>query len=94
VSILVVHHRVADYDAWKPVFDAHRPLRERHGATRHWIYQAPDDRNDVVVAVQFPSPDAARAFMSDPSLGEAMNRAGVQGTPTVHLRVEVEEMTY
>jgi hypothetical protein len=94
MAILVMHHRVRDFGAWKPVFDDHRQLREQHGATRHWVYQAPDDPNDVVVAVQFPSPAAAKSFASDPSLHEAMNQAGVEGTPTTHLRVEVEDVSY
>jgi hypothetical protein len=94
VTILVVHHRVRDYASWKPVFDDHQSVRASHGASRHWVYQAPDDPNDVVVAVEFPSPDAARGFMDDPSLAPAMQRAGVEGQPTVHMRVEVEDRTY
>ena len=28
---LVVHHRVRDYDVWKPVFDEHEGVRVSHG---------------------------------------------------------------
>lgn len=94
MAILVVHHRVRDYDSWKPVFDDHQSVRASHGAIRHWVYQAPDDPNDVVVAVEFPSPEAAKGFMADPSLRPAMERAGVQGEPTAHMRVEVESKDY
>jgi hypothetical protein len=94
MTILVVHHRVRDFDAWKPIFDEHESARRMHGASRHWVYQTADDPNDVVVAVEFPSPDRAQEFLDDPSLQEAMNRAGVEGTPHVHLRNEVEALTY
>jgi hypothetical protein len=94
VTILVVHHRVRDFDAWKPAFDAHQEVRAQHGGTAHWVYQAPDDRNDVVVAIQMPSPEAAAAFMGDPSVGEAMREAGVEGPPTVHVWQEVEARWY
>jgi hypothetical protein len=94
MPILVVHHRVRDFAAWKPVFDAHQVVREQHGATRHWVYQAVDDPNDVTVAVEFPTADDANAFAAEPSLAEANRRAGVEGQPGVHLRTEVESLTY
>lgn len=94
MAILVVQHRVRDFDAWKPVFDDHEKARRRHGAVRHWIYRDPNDPNDVVVAVEFPGPDAAREFLEDPSLAEAMSRAGVEGEPHVHIREQVEMMEY
>ena len=94
MTILVVHHRVRDFDAWKPHFDAHQDVRASHGATAHWVYQAPGDANDVVVALQMPSAEAAQAFMGDPSLPEVMREAGVEGPPTVHVWQEVEARTY
>jgi hypothetical protein len=94
VTILVVHHRVRDFDAWKPVFDEHEEIRRKHGATRHWLYHAPGDGNDVVVALQMPSPEAAQSFMGDPSLADAMREAGVEGRPTIHVWQEVEDRTY
>lgn len=92
--ILLVQHRVRDYDAWKRVFDEHGPVRKRHGATRHWVLRSQDNPNETVVAVQFPSPAVAQAFGADPSLREAMERAGVQGEPTIRMLEEVEEVAY
>ena len=92
--ILVVHHRVRDYAAWKPIFDEHQTTRVAHGAKRHWVYRAPDDPNDLVVAVEFGSPAGAEGFLADPSLHEAMARAGVEGQPHVHMRVELEAVEY
>jgi hypothetical protein len=92
--ILVVHHRVRDYTAWKAVFDENGAGRAAHGARRHWVYRAPDDHNDLVVAIEFGSRDQAEGFLADPSLREAMAQAGVEGTPGVHLREEVETVAY
>jgi len=94
MPILVVHHAVRDYDAWKPAFDEHKQVRTAHGATRHWLYRSPDDPNDLVVAIEFPSDEAAQGFLADPSLKEAMERAGVTGAPHVHLREEIEAVEY
>ena len=94
MAILVVQHRVRDFDAWKPVFDEHEEVRRRHGAVRHWLYRDANDPSDVVVAVEFPGAEAARAFLDDPSLAEAMSRGGVEGKPHVHVREEFEMMEY
>jgi hypothetical protein len=81
MTVLVVQHKVRDFDAWKPVFDEDESRRREHGAQRHWLYRTVEDPNDVVVAVEFPSVDAARSFTQDPGLREAMQRGGVEGEP-------------
>ena len=78
---MVVHHPVRAYDAWKPVFDEHEPVRRAHGEVEHRIYRFPDAPDSVVIHNDFASLDAARRFMADPSLPEAMARAGVIGQP-------------
>jgi len=93
-TVLVVHHRVRDYDAWKPVFDEHAEVRKQHGAVRHWLYRTAGDPNDVVVAMEFGSQEQANEFLADPSLREAMERAGVEGEPDIHVREEIEEVRY
>ena len=94
MSVLVVHHRVRDYDAWKPAFDEHEASRREHGAVRHWVYRTVGDPSDVVVALEFRSEKDAREFVEDPSLREAMDRAGVEGEPDVHFREQVEALEY
>ena len=83
MTILVVKHRVADFDQWKPVFDMHGENRKQHGCRRHWVYRGVEDPNELVVSTEWPSHEAARAFLSDPSLADAMQRGGVTGQPEV-----------
>ena len=94
MTVLVVQHKVRDFAVWKPVFDEDESRRRAHGAQRHWLYRTVEDPNDVVVAVEFPSPDAAKSFMQDRGLRDAMQRGGVEGEPHVHLRDEVEAVDY
>ncbi|MDX6646089.1 MAG: hypothetical protein QOK40_1816, partial [Miltoncostaeaceae bacterium] len=49
---------------------------------------------DLVVATEFGSREQAEAFLADPSLREAMGRAGIEGEPHVHMREEIEAVTY
>jgi hypothetical protein len=37
----VVTHPVADFDAWKPIFDAHRGAREKAGIYAHCLNRGP-----------------------------------------------------
>ena len=92
--ILVVHHRVADFDAWKQVFDEHEPVRRGHGETEHRVYRELNDPNRVVVHNDFPSREAAQAFLDDPSLREVMARAGVEGEPGISLIELAERKEY
>jgi hypothetical protein len=78
---LVVHHGVRDYDGWKPVFDEHEGVRRSHGEVEHRIYRILTDMNFVAIHNDFPTVEAARGFMADPSLQEAMGRGGVEGEP-------------
>jgi quinol monooxygenase YgiN len=92
--ILVVHHRVADFDAWKQVFDEHEAVRRSHGEFEHRVYRDIHDPNRVIVHNDFPSEEAARSFMEDPSLKDAMERAGVEGEPGMSLIEAVERKEY
>jgi quinol monooxygenase YgiN len=91
---LVVHHRVKDYDAWMAVFDEHEPTRRAHGEIEHRVYRDMHDPNRVVVHNDFPSEDDARGFMEDPSLKEAMERAGVEGEPGISFIERAERKVY
>ena len=92
--IIMVQHHVRDYDAWKKVFDEHRAVREKHGATGHLVYRGAEDRNAVTILNHFPSRQRAESFAADPSLKEAMERAGVDGVPTITFLEEAEGLDY
>ena len=95
MALLIVHHRVQDFDRWKTVFDEHGTNRKEHGCSRHWVYRSVEDPNDVVISTEWPSDEAARSFVADPSLREAMERAGVVGQPAMMwIGDEVESKEY
>jgi len=91
---VIVQHRVRDYDAWKPAFEEHGSVRQRHGATGHRLYRDLDDPNNVTVINEFPTREQSEAFASDPSLREAMERGGVIGEPHITWAEEVEIVDY
>ena len=80
---LFVRHNVADYAAWRKVYDEFDPRRRELGVTSHGVYQADGNPNDVTVYHEFDSMDKAKSFVSSSDLKDAMSRAGVQGAPDV-----------
>ncbi len=91
MTTLAVRHTVQDYDTWKGAFDAHEAVRRGHGATGHRVLR---DGQDVLVLIDFASPEQAGAFKADPSLKEAMANAGVSGAPDISVREETEGLRY
>jgi heme-degrading monooxygenase HmoA len=92
--IIIVQHKVRDYDTWKSAFDEHGDVRRRHGATGHELYQGLDDPNEVTVVNHFPSRQQAEAFAADPSLKQAMEQGGVTSEPRITWAQETEAVDY
>ena len=91
---MAVHHRVRDYEAWKRVFDEHEDVRRSHGQLEHRIYHPLGDSLQLVVHNDFPTVQAADSFGADPSLPEAMQRAGVEGEPGINMATLAERKSY
>jgi quinol monooxygenase YgiN len=91
---VIVRHRVSDYGAWKPVFDEHGEVRRRHGATGHQLFRVSGDENELVILNVFRDAAGAQAFIADPSLPAAMQRAGVVGEPDIRVAELAESADY
>ena len=91
---VVVSHHVSDYDKWYQVFTEHGEVRRSHGATGHRLYHSLDDAGAVTIVNEFPDEASARAFLADPSLRDAMARAGVDSEPLVRVCQTEEVVTY
>jgi quinol monooxygenase YgiN len=76
-TIALVRHRVADFDAWKEVYDGFAPTQAEHGVHAHQVLRSIENPNDVIVTHTFDSREAAQAFFATPELKKAMSQAGV-----------------
>jgi hypothetical protein len=83
MTTLFVRHRVKDFASWRRTYDDVEPMRKRAGVLGHAVFQAEGDGNDVTVTHDFPTADAAQAFVGSTELREAMTRSGVDGPPTI-----------
>jgi hypothetical protein len=82
---LFVRHRVADYDAWRKVYDEFDATRRPMGVIGEAVFQAIDDPKDVTVWHDFETAGEAQAFASSEALRDVMQRAGVEGAPEAWL---------
>ena len=76
-TVLLIDHRVADFDAWREVYDEVRKWQHEGGVRFQQVLRDPADGNRVVVTHAFDSRDAAETFANNPELQAAMGRAGV-----------------
>jgi ATP-dependent Clp protease ATP-binding subunit ClpA len=76
-TVALVHHRVADFDAWKQVYDSFADIQRAGGVRAHHVWRTRDDPTMVVVVHVFDSSEAADAFFGSHDLEDAMARAGV-----------------
>jgi quinol monooxygenase YgiN len=91
---MFVKLRVADFAAWKPVFDELEPTRRQAGFTAHSLHRDAEDPNVIIIAYRVGDIAHAREYASSPDLREAMQRAGVQGPPEFWFADDVEDKTY
>jgi len=80
---MFVRHTVADYAAWRRIFDDFAPTQKALGVTDKAVYQAADDANDITVTHDFATLEAAKAFVGSTELQAAMHEAGVTTAPTI-----------
>ncbi len=80
---LSVRHHVRDYAAWKRVFDEFAPQRRAGGEIDYQIYHVDDDRNHIIVLLEWDSIANAKTFAASDAFREAMGRAGVEAEPVI-----------
>jgi quinol monooxygenase YgiN len=83
MAVSLVLHRVADYDAWRKVYDSVADMQNNGGVTQQSVHRMAGDPDNVLVIHHFGDVETAKAFFASPDLKDAMQRAGVQGEPRI-----------
>jgi len=80
---MLIHHRVKDYDAWRPLYDAHENSRASAGITNGRVFRKAEDPNDLVILFDAADVAKARSWTTSEDLKSTMQKAGVLGPPTI-----------
>ena len=77
MASMFLQHRVKDYNVWRRTYDSAADMQKEGGVTAQAVYRAEGDPNTVLVYHKFATIAKARAFMANPALRDAMQKAGV-----------------
>ena len=83
MATIFLRHPVADYDAWRPLFDADAARRHTAGMTLVGVFRDASDANSVLVVFDTDDVSGFEAMLADEELKAAMEEAGVTGPPEV-----------
>jgi hypothetical protein len=80
---LTVQFKVQDYSAWRTAYDGREQGRTSAGITNGKVYRRVEDPNDVVILSDVADVTKASSFLGTDELKAAMQKSGVQGSPTI-----------
>lgn len=82
---VLIIHEVADYAAWKSVFDNAADIRREAGERGYQVLKYDSDANRIVHFSTWTSHDDARRFFESPRLVEIRRIAGVKAPEFIYL---------
>ena len=82
-NALVIRHTVADYDVWKPFFDADSTNRNAAGLHLLGLSRGIENQNEVEMPFMINDVEKAKAFATNPDLKDVMQKAGVTSAPSM-----------
>jgi hypothetical protein len=91
MAVLQIEHRVRDFDSWKAAFDSDPVGRQAGGVRRYRIMRPSDDRDNVLIELQFDGTEEAVAFRE--RLQTMWSRVVAEGLiepPTTRVVEEIE----
>lgn len=92
MPVMLIRHKVENYRAWRPVFDAHDTTRRANGSQGGRIFRSADDPNEVVILLEWDVIERARLFADSDDLREAMARAGVTDEPDIWFLEQLDHL--
>ena len=82
-SLMIIKHKVTDFDKWLTGFEAHDSMRKVYGLHSYGVSRGVDDKNMVMVALKIDDINRAKEFAALPDLKTAMQKSGVVGDPSI-----------
>jgi quinol monooxygenase YgiN len=78
MQYVLIIHEVADYPAWKTIFDRAAGIRKEAGERSYQVLKLEDDAHRIVHFSAWTSLADARAFFESPRLVQIRKEAGVK----------------
>ncbi len=84
MASMLIQHKVKNFAEWKKVFDSVAGVRASAGELSSQIFRDSSNPNSLTVINKWNSLENAQKFAHSPELKAAMEKAGVEGPPTVY----------
>lgn len=75
---VIVFHKLKDFHAWKPAYDADAERRNSVGLKQVSLEQGRIDPNTCIIEWEIDNPAVIEGMMGDPELRTKMQEAGVE----------------
>ncbi|HTI72069.1 MAG TPA: antibiotic biosynthesis monooxygenase [Candidatus Limnocylindria bacterium] len=82
---VLIIHEVADYPAWKKIFDGAADIRKEAGERSYQVLKYENDPNRIVHFSVWTSITDAKAFFESPRLVKIRQEAGVKAPDFIYL---------
>ncbi|MFZ4774488.1 MAG: putative quinol monooxygenase [Terrimicrobiaceae bacterium] len=82
---VLIIHEVADYPAWKKIFDAASGIRKEAGERAYQVLRDHNNPDKIVHFSSWTSLEAARGFFESPRLVKIREEAGVKSPEFLYL---------
>lgn len=82
---VLILHEVADYPAWKKIFDGAAGIRKAAGERSYQVLRHHGDENRIVHFSAWSSLEDARRFFESPRLVQIRAEAGVRSPEFIYL---------
>jgi len=90
MPFVLVRHKVRDFAAWKPFFDADVEARKETGLHTKLVLRSADDPQEIFLLFETDDLGKAREFAQAPQLAEVMQKAGVLDRPDMYFLENAE----
>lgn len=84
MASMLIQHNVKNFSEWKRVFDSVAGLRATNGEISAHIYRGESEPNRVTAIFEWDSLANAHKYAQSPELKAAMEKAGVEGAPSIY----------
>lgn len=92
-TMMVVRHKITDYDKWLASFEAHDSMKLANGLHNYVVGRSVEDPDMLLVATKADDIAKAKAFGKSTELKQAMQKSGVSGTPKIAFITSVYQDT-
>lgn len=92
MATLLIRHKIADFGAWKSVFDEHQGTRAANGSIGGRVFVSHADPAEVLVLLEWDALERAELFALSADLNDAFVSAGVVDHPDIWMLKEVDRV--